>query len=316
MQTSSIETIPNPERSIVRSKVFDTLAKHAKAGKHGPFRAVRLFQEICDELIDAEIIQPGPGGCRFTELKPEGRDHHPDFHVRADIARFVRQELWEFYLQRILAPAPELEYPVPADRGPPFSYLDLDYAVLTQYGYDILTDISDRIQVHDPDAYLENFRSAKPEPDPTMMRYLQECVSVFRRGHFLATVVLLGIASERLIQVLAESLHDALGEPRGEDWFRNKYSPKRHVSDRFASLSGKLIAEYGDELNHQRLREAFQRQVTLAFEEIRLARNEIAHPTDRQFTWNEVSGFLHNFVQYFLYVNRIIKFLSTDPKST
>lgn len=315
MQTSSIETIPYPERSIVRSKVLDTLAKRAKTAKHGPFRAVRLFQEICDELVDAKIVQPGPGGSRFTQLKADDPNLLPDFEVRADIARLVRQELWELYLQGILAPSPALECPVSVDRKPPFSYLDLDCGVLTDYGEDILTDTTGRIHVHDPDAYLENFWNASPAPDPDMMRYLQECVSVFRGGHFLATVVLLGVASERLVEVLAESLRDVPGDPRGAEWFHKTYSNKRYISARFKAVSDKLMADYRDALNRRKLKNPFEDVVNLTFAQIRLARNEIAHPTDRQFTWNEVSGFLHNFVQYFLYVNRIIEFLRTDPKS-
>jgi hypothetical protein len=54
--------------------------------------------------------------------------------------------------------------------------------------------------------------------------------------------------------------------------------------------------------------------VTLTFEQVSRARNDIAHPMGREFTWNEVSGFLHSFVQ-FLYVNRIVSLLETKTAS-
>lgn len=145
------------------------------------------------------------------------------------------------------------------------------------------------------------------------MRYLSECVSVFRSNHLLASVVLLGIASERLIEVLAENLRDALGDQRGIPWFQSKYSNKRDISARFKALSAKLMGEYGGALNQHKLKDAFQGVVTLTFEQIRLARNEVAHPAKRQFNWNDVSGFLRSFVQYFGYVNRIIAFLDDNP---
>jgi hypothetical protein len=75
------------------------------------------------------------------------------------------------------------------------------------------------------------------------------------------------------------------------------------------------MEEYSEELDQEKLKDAFQHVVTLTFEQIRLARNDIAHLKEREFTWNEVNGFLHNFVQYFGYINRIIAFLSNNPKT-
>ena len=315
MQASASETIPDLTKSIVRGTVHGTLATYAKAGKHGPFRAARLFQEICDKLAEADVIPPGPGGSNLTDLNPDDQSLPTDFDVPPHIARFVRGVLWQLYLQGVLAPAPERECPARVDRKPPFSYLDIDCCVLTQYGQDILTDATNRIQVHDQDGYLGNFWNADPPPDEEMMRYVQESVAVFRGAHFLATVVLLGVASERLIEVLAETLRDALGDPRGTNWFNEKYINKRDISKRFSALSGKLMGEYGKDLNREKQKDAFDGIVTLTFEQIRNARNDIAHPRGREFTWNEVSGLLHNFVQYFIYTNRIIAFLSSDRKT-
>jgi len=145
-----------------------------------------------------------------------------------------------------------------------------------------------------------------------MMRYLEECVGVFRGAHFLATIALLGVASERLIEVLAESLRDALGEPEGTKWFDKKFSQQWPVSRRFKALSDRLFREYEQDLKREKLKEAFDCVVKPTFDQIRCARNDIAHPSGRQFTWNEVSGLMHNFVQYFIYANRIIAFLRAN----
>lgn len=64
MQTSAKETMTDSQRSIVRSKVYATLANRVKRGEDGPFSAVDLFREICDELADVEVLPPGPGGSR------------------------------------------------------------------------------------------------------------------------------------------------------------------------------------------------------------------------------------------------------------
>jgi len=111
-----------------------------------------------------------------------------------------------------------------------------------------------------------------------MMRYLEECVGVFRGAHFLATIALLGVASERLIEVLAESLRDALGEPEGTKWFDKKFSQQWPVSRRFKALSDRLFREYEQDLKREKLKEAFDCVVKPTFDQIRCARNDIAHP--------------------------------------
>lgn len=309
-------------RKGVRAEVFSTLAEYASGSAHGPIPMGLLFLRICDRLARSGIINNRPDGQAFEGLKYSyPSESFPNFGVPSVIADLVRQILWELYTERVLAPAPQartiLDYDLNKARLTPLAlYTDLDCIKLTPYGVDILTDTGNRIQVHDPDGYLANFWNASPSPDTEMMRYLSECISVFGSGHLLASVVLLGIASERLIEVLAESLRDALGNPRGATWFQGKYSNKRDISVRFKALSGKLMGEYGKRLNQHRLKDAFQSVVTLTFEGIRLARNDIAHPAGRQFTWNEVSGFLHNFVQYFGYINRIIAFLANNPEGS
>ena len=318
MPGTSVAEIPEPTRTSVRAKVMEVLAQRASTGGRGPIPLGRLFQDICDGLVQEGTIPGRPDGARFASLDSSHHtDSFPDFGVSADIGTLVRQVLWELYVQGILTPSPQAHEVLNIHRGyaellPLISQMDLDCALLTPYGVEILAATSGRVKVHDPYKYLANFQNADPPPDAEMMRYLGECVSVFRGGHFLATVVLLGIASERLIEVVAESLRAALGDPTGKEWFDKKYSNKRDISARFKALSGKLMGEYGEELNRERLKDAFNGVVTLTFEQIRNARNDIAHPSGREFTWNEVSGLMHNFVQYFIYANRIIAFLRAN----
>jgi hypothetical protein len=303
--------------------VYRSLTQYASGGNHGPISIKHLFLMAADGLVEENIIErpeflggKGLGGQHFVQLT-EGRQLvFPDYGIPREVANLMRQTFWELYLQGVLAPAtkqdPRQEMAWPHEYEDTWVYFDS--VMLTPYGVNVLLDSKNRIQVHDPDGYLANFWGASPPPNTEMMRYLSECVAVFRGGHLLASVVLLGIASERLIEVLAESLRDALGDPEGTAWFQSKYSSKRDMSVRFNTLSGKLMDEYGKALNQQKLKDAFQSVVTLTFEQIRLARNDIAHPAGRQFTWNEVSGFLHNFVQYFGYISRIIAFLADNPR--
>jgi len=324
MNDPSVASMPEPTTSSVRAQLLDTLRRYASEGSGDPLSVGWLFLRVCHTLAQEGVIPSGPDRDQADEFERLEyachTDGFPDFAVSPEVADYVWQLIWELYLQGILAPTPgsrkvSSKTHAESDLIPIAFLVDLDRVTLTHYGVSILSDTTNRIQVHDRDGYLGNFQNADPPPDAEMMRYLGECVSVFRGGHFLATVVLLGIASERLIEVLAESLRDALGDPTGKEWFDKRYRNKRDISARFKALSAKLMGEYGDELNREKLKDAFNGVVTLTFEQIRNARNDIAHPSGREFTWNEVSGLLHNFVQYFIYTNRIIAFLRSKQKN-
>lgn len=311
-------------RSTVRTQVDRVLARFASQGQHGPILVKRIFLLAADALVEAGAIDrpaflggKGAGGQRFIQLE-RGRQPEifPDYDIPRGVARLMRQRIWELYVQGVLAPGtkrnPEEDTAYPPKHQD--TWVCLDQAMITPYGAQVLADSDERIQVHDPDGYLAKFLEATPPPDPEMMRYLEECVAVFRGGHFLATIVLLGVASERLVEVLAGSLRHALGDPRGTNWFANTYSNKRDISARFKALSGKLMGEYGQELNREKLKDTLESVVTPTFHQIRCARNDIAHPRGREFTWNGVAGLLHNFVQHFIYVNRIIASLTNNPQ--
>lgn len=323
MHETPAAIIAEPVRSAVRATLIDVLRGYALQGRRRSIHVAVFYLKTLHALALADIIDSTLDTDAIDEFESRGYvckiDGFPDFGVSPEMTSFIRQLLWEFYLQGILAPAPatpEVRHKDHTSALHPMAFLlDLDSVMLTPYGVGILCDTSNRIQVHDPDAYLANFRNADPPPDREMMRYLGESAAVFRDGRFLATIILLGVASERMIEVLAESLRDALGEPEGTKWFDRKYSKERFISSRFKTLSDRLFREYGQDLKREKLKERFDCVVKPTFEQIRCARNDIAHPSGREFTWNEVSGFLHSFVQYFIYVNRIIKLLRSKPNA-
>ena len=306
-------------RSKIRDGVFEVLAQFTSNGAHGPIPVKRLFLMVADKLVKAGLVNRpdflggrGAGGQRFEQLLGGDQPQiFPNYGLPQGMADLIRQTTWQLYIQGVLAPATRESVNIHTREV----WVFFDDFVFTPYGVQLLTDSSDRIRVYDPDGYMSNFTNANPPPDPEMISYLSECISVFRGGHHLATIILLAISSERLIEVLAEKIRHALGEPRGTVWYDQKFSKQRDISTRFQSVTGKLMDEYAVELDKDKLKDGFQSIVTLSFEAIRLARNDIAHLAKREFTWNEVSGLLHNFVQYFLYVNRIITLLAAFPKN-
>ena len=141
-----------------------------------------------------------------------------------------------------------------------------------------------------------------------------ECVQTFKSNHLLATTILLGTASERLVDALAEHLRDALGSTRdGSGWF-SSYQSKWAITRKFDEVLRKLQQEYQSELNSARLSDRELQAIKLAFEAIRNPRNIIAHEHNYNPTWNEAGGLMHNFVLYFKLANQIIGVLLANPR--
>lgn len=287
------EATLSPEiHTVVRTAIFGWLARLVE-NKNYEVDMNQAAHQTLDALHSKGIIPSRPpGNVPFRELSSSG--------VPGNIIRLVTQIFWELHLQGILSPSSTWISPSNGS------------AIITPYGIELVGENSGRIQTHDPDSYLGNFLNENPAPDAEMMLYIKECISVFQHGHFFACVILLGISSERLMTVLAENLRGALGHPNGTEWFEKKY--RGSVSEKFKAITNQLLANYNKELEEEKLKEALQGIVTLTFETIRHARNDIAHPKGREFTWNEVSGLLHNFVQYFKYINKIIALLANNPK--
>ncbi len=66
---------------------------------------------------------------------------------------------------------------------------------------------------NDPTGYLARLANRVPALDPTVLVYLSESLETYRKGNSLASVVMLGIAAERVFLLIGESLHAAISDP-------------------------------------------------------------------------------------------------------
>jgi hypothetical protein len=104
----------------------------------------------------------------------------------------LQETFWEFVVQGVVAP------------GKDFSNPNLPWFHVTEYGKKVLA--AGEFLPHDPTGYLQRFRTQVGTPDPTVEVYLSESLDCFTRGSFIASVVMLGVASERAFLLLCESL--------------------------------------------------------------------------------------------------------------
>lgn len=109
--------------------------------------------------------------------------------------------------------------------------------------------------------------------DETVEIYFSESVYSFYKNSFLASAILIGGASERLILILNESVKNHLakhGKTLNSDFSNNKISKKFNaIKNHIDSIKPSLPSELTDGI-HNRL--------IGVFENIRLSRNEAGHP--------------------------------------
>jgi hypothetical protein len=119
---------------------------------------------------------------------------------RQDALR-LQEVLWELLLQGVLAP------------GKNSSNLHLPFLHVTEYGARCLEE--DSLLLHDPDGYLARLEGRLGRPlDPVLLSYVRESVESFLCGRYLGALVTLGLAGERLLDLLVDALAKGIADRR------------------------------------------------------------------------------------------------------
>ncbi|HSH59870.1 MAG TPA: hypothetical protein VK988_09575 [Acidimicrobiales bacterium] len=128
----------------------------------------------------------------------------------------------------------------------------------------------------DPEGYLRRLRAHTPQVDPVALSYVEEALRAFSARCYLATSVMLGVASERVVDGLAGSVIDAV--PEAKKLREAVQNPRTSQFNRFFELRKQL------EPMRSQLPDDLGDTITLdaVADLLRIARNEAGHPTGRQ----------------------------------
>src|SRR3990172_1083851 len=173
---------------------------------------------------------------------------------------------------------------------------------LTQHGRACLE--AGDVLPYDPDGYLEQLKRRIPDLDELILMYVEESLQCFLSGRYMASTVMLGVASERAFDLLLEALIEFL-------------SPTSGTSLRKATEGKPLAQQFGEfekRLNGVRsklpgeLQENLDVQLTGIFTLVRTYRNDAGHPTGRRISREEGHANLIVFVPYLGRVYGLIAF--------
>ena len=193
----------------------------------------------------------------FVSRVGESRDWQMD---SSDIEK-VRELFWAFLIQGVIMPGINSANPA------------LPFYTLTEYGRNVVNS-PDPVP-HDPDGYLKHLGDVAPNLNPIATSYIAEGLECFQRATYTASVVMLGVASERLILDLAESVMNKLTGKERDNLVRKLTGTKITVvyEETMKRLKPRLH-------NFPRsLSDGFEGLTDGVFNVIRMHRNEAGHPS-------------------------------------
>jgi hypothetical protein len=230
-----------------------------------------------------------------------GFDPYVEYLGNAHVARtklldLIGDVFWEFIIQGVIAPGTTIGTNLPSFH-------------VTEYGKKVLA--AGDFLPHDPTGYLERFRDKAGTSDPTVESYLSESLNCFTRGSYIASIVMLGVASERAFLLLCQSLAAALSDPNEKSAFeqilrRNPIKPKEDwVLNKIQSLQAGSPRPFPDNVNVM---------LTVIFDFIRVQRNSLGHPQENPPKTSREEAFvnLRIFPGYFKLLTQIMDYLSRN----
>ena len=141
--------------------------------------------------------------------------------------------------------------------------------------------------------------------------YLSESLNCFSRGNLIASVVMLGIASERMFLLLCESLLAALADPKEQADFR-RISDSRPIKPKMDWVAKKI--ETIQNKPSRPLPDNVNIMLASVFDFIRCQRNDLGHPREipPSVTRDDAYVNLRIFPSYLKMVNHVVDYLRNN----
>jgi hypothetical protein len=130
---------------------------------------------------------------------------------------------------------------------------------------------------HDPDQYLYHLSNGAPNLDQVALSYVGEGLECYQRGTYTASVIMLGVASEKITLDLAIAVQQALKGIEAERLLKN--IERDGIAKIYEETKKRLeprIKQFPPELS-----DSLITYLDAIFNVIRTYRNEAGHPTGK-----------------------------------
>ena len=257
------------EEELLRKLVFEALRRE-------PNTQILRIIKLAGEIAKEKELFPDPS--LYSGRQAEYYKIHsfpPDDELK------LSELIWDLLFQGVLTVGKDS----PNDQLP--------FVRVTAYGEKCIQEGA--ILPHDPDGYLGSLNKKMPGIDPIIMIYIGEALQTFRRGCYLATMLLLGCASEKAFLLLLDAMKEAIKNPESRGRFESRVQGVM-ISKKMEAFQRRLSSCKGDLPGN--IKDGLDVMLDGIFTLIRINRNEIGHPTGRIMERNETFGMLQMFVPY------------------
>jgi hypothetical protein len=224
-----------------------------------------------DELVRMIFLRRLRRDRNWKSIDLDGWEPYVNFVGNSFPAQLLLRAMrvyWQLVGEGIIHPG-RLVMVAPNISGLDKAQFSAPYFSVTRYGTEVLN--SPAYEPHYPTSYMAELLQSAAESDDTVTAYMQEAVDSFRRGSLAASMVMLGVAAERVFVLVSEAVLAALD---------NADEKKRFIKV-MAGLSMKPKLDWIShkfQVARKTLPDGSELMVLGVYNLVRLQRNELGHP--------------------------------------
>ena len=180
---------------------------------------------------------------------------------------------------------------------------------VTSHGEEMLADEGPR--VYDYDGFLGEIHERIPDLDNVIDKYLRESLRSYQVNLHYASMVMLGCASERAMNLLIDAYINAIDKEENQTRLRNRIN-NRDISTAYSEFK-KSFDTTSNQIESEDIVNDFKTHVEAIFQFIRLIRNSIVHPESMPRITNAlIYANLQQFSYYIETISNLIKYLKEN----
>ncbi|MFZ0663663.1 MAG: DUF4145 domain-containing protein [Acidobacteriaceae bacterium] len=238
--------------------------------------------------LHAVLREVYSAACRENYLAPRmaapNLPASPDLaNIPPDLQNEIRGVIWDLIIQGIIVPG------IPNQLG----NSGLPSFVITEWGKKALE--SHEYISYDASRYIQKIKDSIPNVDEAVVLYLKEALRSFRAGAYVASAVMTGVASEKVLLLLREEVGRALPSERAKKFL--SATNRKSTYHTYKEIWSRLEPRHQDLANHMK-KDDIKVELAGIFDLIRKTRNDAGHPTGREISRDEADSILHLFPIY------------------
>lgn len=282
------------EYELVRQLVLEALRRQLSSlkprGDRGHLTVIDIVSQVARFAYERQLWSPP---------QPPQRPEHIGDMLPIEDAIIVKSILWQLIVQGVLIPG---VYGDPQTNWPFF--------FVTEYGKTYLE--AETGAPYDPDGYLACIKEESPNVDEVVLIYLTEGLQCFLRSNYIASVVMVGVAAEKVILNLIDAFASAMTDDSSASAFRRK-TKNVMIKTQFDELT-KQLYPLKRQLPNEWSKD-LETYLGSIFNLIRNYRNEAGHPSGNEIPREIAYANLQLFRHFSKNVHGLILYFSNNKIS-